>query len=179
MPGPPAKSYRLLLRLALPFVELGEERARAALTALRFSNVETRRIAEFARAWTKSSRPILDSVSSDAPIPDVTIRRWVAEIGRLDIGPFMRIVAALSKEGSYDIGARLRALYRRMIRVTLRDPIAIADLAIDGDDMRIAGIPAGPWVGKILKALLDVVLTDPARNDRDWLLQEARRLYTP
>lgn len=180
MPGAPTKRYRLLLRLALPLVELGEESARTALTALRFSNAETRRITELARAWATSGQRILHSVSSDGPIPDVMIRRWVAEIGRLDIGPFMRIVAALSKAGhGPDIGARLRGLYRRMLRIALRDPIAIADLAIDGDDMRLAGIPAGPWVGKILKALLDVVLTDPARNDRDWLLQEARRLYTP
>ncbi|MFL5616651.1 MAG: CCA tRNA nucleotidyltransferase [Gemmatimonadaceae bacterium] len=181
MPGTPGKSYRLLLRLALPFVELGEERARAALTALRFSNVEIRRIADLARAWTQIRPSILESVSTTPSVPDAVIRRWVAAIGRLDIGPFMRLVTAVAKKGhgAAFVGARLHALYRRMARVALRDPIAIADLAIDGDDMRIAGIPAGPWVGKILKALLDVVLTDPARNDRDWLLQEARRLYTP
>jgi len=41
----------------------------------------------------------------------------------------------------------------------------------------MAGIPAGPWLGKILHALLEAVLIDPTRNQRDWLLQEARRLY--
>jgi poly(A) polymerase/tRNA nucleotidyltransferase (CCA-adding enzyme) len=41
----------------------------------------------------------------------------------------------------------------------------------------MAGIPPGPWVGKILKTLLDAVLVDPTRNARDWLLQEAQRLY--
>jgi tRNA nucleotidyltransferase/poly(A) polymerase len=179
VPGAPAKSYRLLVRLALPFVDLGEERARAALTALRFSKVEIRRIGDLAHAWTESSPAILQYASTSASTSDMLVRRWVAEIGRLDIGPFMRIVVALAQARGDAVasGGRLHSLYRRMVRVALRDPIAIADLAIDGDDLRMAGIPAGPWVGKILKALLDVVLGDPARNDRDWLLQEARRLY--
>jgi tRNA nucleotidyltransferase (CCA-adding enzyme) len=66
-----------------------------------------------------------------------------------------------------------------MLRIAWRDPIAIADLAIDGDDLRMVGILPGPWVGKILQALLDAVLGEPSRNRRDWLLQEAQRLFEP
>jgi tRNA nucleotidyltransferase (CCA-adding enzyme) len=63
-----------------------------------------------------------------------------------------------------------------MLRSAQRDPLAIADLAIDGDDLRVAGIPPGPMLGKILHALLDLVLADPSRNTRDWLLREATKL---
>jgi tRNA nucleotidyltransferase (CCA-adding enzyme) len=173
------KSFRLLVRLALPFIELGEERARAALSALRFSKAEMRRIADLARAWAVPGAEIREALAADVPVADVRVRRWVAAIGRLDIGPFMRVVNAMEQasRGEYAKSARLRSIYRQMLRVALRDPIAIADLAIDGDDLRIAGIPGGPWVGKILEALLDAVLGDPASNNRDWLLQEARRLY--
>jgi tRNA nucleotidyltransferase (CCA-adding enzyme) len=63
-----------------------------------------------------------------------------------------------------------------MLRSARTDPIEIADLAIDGDDLRQLGIPPGPLLGKILKALLEAVLEDPSRNSRDWLLQEAERI---
>jgi tRNA nucleotidyltransferase (CCA-adding enzyme) len=62
-----------------------------------------------------------------------------------------------------------------MWRSALRDPIDLGALAVDGDDLRRAGIPAGPALGKILQALLAAVLEDPARNTADWLLQEAER----
>jgi hypothetical protein len=70
-----------------------------------------------------------------------------------------------------------REVYRRMLRVALRDPIDLGALAIDGDDLRRAGIPAGPGLGKILQALLTAVLEDPDRNTTDWLLREANRLH--
>jgi tRNA nucleotidyltransferase (CCA-adding enzyme) len=57
------------------------------------------------------------------------------------------------------------------------DPLELRDLAVDGDDLRRQGIPPGPWIGKILQSLLDLVIEDPARNTLDWLLREARRLY--
>ena len=64
-----------------------------------------------------------------------------------------------------------------MLRSAYRDPLAIADLGVDGEDLQRAGIPPGPVLGKILHALLECVLDDPSRNTTDWLLQEARRLY--
>jgi hypothetical protein len=70
-----------------------------------------------------------------------------------------------------------RAAYRRMLRIAFRDPIEVGDLAIDGDDLRRIGIPAGPELGRILGALLQAVLRDPALNRTDWLLQEAGRVY--
>jgi hypothetical protein len=66
-----------------------------------------------------------------------------------------------------------------MLRVAFRDPIDLGSLAIDGDDLRRAGIPAGPGLGKILQALLAAVLEDPSRNTTEWLLREAKRLDAP
>jgi tRNA nucleotidyltransferase (CCA-adding enzyme) len=69
--------------------------------------------------------------------------------------------------------AAVRSLYRRMLRSAFRDPLDVGSLAIDGDDLRAAGVPPGPALGKILTALVDQVIEDPARNTRDWLLREA------
>jgi hypothetical protein len=91
----------------------------------------------------------------------------------------MRIVGAFAqarRPGDTIVQKQLGSLYRRMLRTARTDPIEIADLAIDGDDLRRDGIPAGPVLGKILKALLEAVLEDPSHNTRDWLLQEARRM---
>ena len=175
-----AKGDRLFMRVALLFVEMGAARAAAALTALRFSRAEIRHVSELARAWSEIGQSIGSALASPSLPPDAIIRRWASALGRLDAPPFMRIAGALWRTRSHDretTTRRLRALYRRLLDIARNDAIAIADLEIDGDDLRTGGIPPGPWLGKILQTLLDAVLIDPSRNQRDWLLQEARRLY--
>ena len=73
--------------------------------------------------------------------------------------------------------AAARTLYHRALRLVARDPIDLGALAVDGDDLRRTGIPAGPGMGKILQALLTAVIDDPSRNTTDWLLHEAKRLW--
>lgn len=173
------KPYRTLIRIAVLFAELGERDAARALGDLRFSGAETRRIAAYARQWRLIGDALAEVVVRGRGFGDADLRRWVASIGRLDIPPFMRMALALWIGRHRDvsrISPRTRSLYRRMLVSARRDPLAIADLAIDGDDLRIAGIPPGPMIGKILHALLDLVLEDPSRNSRDWLLRTAARI---
>ena len=44
------------------------------------------------------------------------------------------------------------------------------DLAVSGDDLRDAGVPPGPLLGKILHCLLARVLEDPRVNTREQLM---------
>lgn len=46
------------------------------------------------------------------------------------------------------------------------DPVAVADLALNGRDLIRLGVPPGPAVGETLAALLACVLADPAENTR-------------
>jgi tRNA nucleotidyltransferase (CCA-adding enzyme) len=113
---------------------------------------------------------------------DAGLRRLAASLGRVRVAPFLRLAAARwsadRDQGRPAPGAtRVRSVYRRMVRTAFRDPIELADLALDGEDLRDAGIPPGPVLGKILHALLDWVVEDPARNVRDLLLARARELY--
>jgi hypothetical protein len=71
----------------------------------------------------------------------------------------------------------MRALYRRAVRVAYRDPIAVADLAVTGNDVVAAGVPSGPAVGMILQRLLTLVVEEPAANVRERLLAQARAWY--
>ncbi len=65
-------------------------------------------------------------------------------------------LAALEKKG--------RAILRR------GDCIGTGMLAVNGKDLMAAGVPKGPEIGRVLQALLQEVLADPARNERSYLL---------
>lgn len=62
--------------------------------------------------------------------------------------------------------------------IAFRDPIEIADLAVDGEDLRAAGVPAGPQMGRVLKALLEQVIEDPALNTVAQLSALAKTIVT-
>ena len=181
LPGLPHKPYRRLARLAVLFSEAGAA-ARPALTALRFARADANRVDRLVDTWQAIGRAMTDALMNDAAADGATIRHWIAAIGRLDVAPFMRLAwarwAARRHLGRAAPAPRaIRDAYRRLLASALRDPLEIKDLAIDGDDLLAAGIPPGARIGKILEALLAAVLEDPARNTRDWLLQEAKRLY--
>ncbi|MCI8533943.1 MAG: hypothetical protein HFI18_15740, partial [Lachnospiraceae bacterium] len=53
----------------------------------------------------------------------------------------------------------------------------LKQLAVSGRDLMEAGFPAGPLLGEILPYLLELVLEEPERNQKEWLLQEAVRKY--
>ena len=68
------------------------------------------------------------------------------------------------------------ALYRRALRCAFRDPLTVADLAIDGEDLRQHGVAPGPQMGTMLAALLERVLVDPSQNTRDALIHAVHEM---
>ena len=54
------------------------------------------------------------------------------------------------------------------------EPTARGQLALSGDDLVRAGVPAGPALGQLLARLLEAVLEAPALNTRDRLLEKVR-----
>ena len=100
---------------------------------------------------------------------------------RLHAGAVLRVASARwdaerMAGGSPPSAESVRRLHRRMRRSQYHDPIQVADLVIGGDELRQLGIPAGPIFAKILQALLERVLEDPARNTREALLAEVPRI---
>jgi len=182
LPGPATRPARRAIRFAGLLLDIGANAAEDVLLSLRASRHETQAVATLIDRWQAHGRPIGDALASGEPIADVVVRRWVAGIGRLQVGPFMRLANAVwhaarnSGVGAPTAGAA-SSLYRRMLRVAFRDPIDLAALAVDGDDLRRAGVLPGPGLGKILQALLAAVLEDPDRNTTEWLLREAKRLH--
>ena len=56
------------------------------------------------------------------------------------------------------------------------DPLTVRQLAVTGDDLLAAGVPAGKAVGEILRQLLDEVLDEPWRNTPEHLVARAKEL---
>ncbi|MBM3899199.1 MAG: CCA tRNA nucleotidyltransferase [Gemmatimonadetes bacterium] len=174
---------RRALRLAALFAEPGQAAPAAlerTLKGLRFSNEEV--------ALTRSVAAAVAALPSMAVVTEqfsaeVTLRRFVATVGRLQVPLVARVLwaraaaelAAADADAAVLHAARQTGirLYRRAMRITWRDPITLGDLAIDGDDLRGVGIRNGPEVGATLKRLLELVLEDPSRNTRESLLAAA------
>lgn len=55
-------------------------------------------------------------------------------------------------------------------------PLTLRALAVNGNDLAAAGLAKGRETGRMLAALLDEVLEDPARNERGYLLARAGEL---
>jgi tRNA nucleotidyltransferase (CCA-adding enzyme) len=71
-----------------------------------------------------------------------------------------------------EIDALLR--FREVVEVERTSPHRLRDLAVDGNDLIELGFDPGPQLGRILDALLDAVVEEPALNTRDALLARAK-----
>ncbi len=167
-----------LSRLAMLFFGEKEAAAGAALKALRFSNADTAWIASLSGARAELGSAIDASVKTGAPSAG-EIRRWVARIGRMRTETFFSLNAALWRarlavQDDTAVESRLDPLTQSAVEIAFRDPIEIADLAVDGEDLQKAGVPNGPRMGKALHALLERVIDDPTMNNSATLLEIAK-----
>jgi len=182
LPGLAGKPGRKLARLAVLFSDVASGKALQAATRLRFSKHEAQWIAAIVHRWQLVGAAMAQQLRHGEP-DSKSIRRWVAAIGRTQLSAFFRLASARwsARRNAGEEAPTARAvhsLYRRTIRVSLSEPVDLRDLAVDGDDLREAGITPGPELGKILSALLERVLDDPGMNVRARLLDEARRLQS-
>jgi tRNA nucleotidyltransferase/poly(A) polymerase len=172
---------RRVHRILSLFLGIDASRVRAALHDLRFSNADVRTMTSLADHWTSLFGPMSVALSEAAAPDDATIRRWAAVTRRTQLASFLRLAesrwAAMRAAGvPAPTRARASGVYRRALRIAYRDPIELADLVVDGEDLQREGIAKGPALGKILRSLLDWVVEDPSHNTRDGLLARARGL---
>ena len=172
--------HSTLGRLSMLFFGESEQAAAAATRALRFSNADGSWISRLSGARAEFGAEMDRAVWEGDP-SDAQIRRWVAAVGRTRTDAFVALSTALWRAGLARapvpaVEARLGPFAARASTIAYRDPIEIADLAVDGEDLQAIGIAPGPRFGPILRRLLHVVIEDPARNTRDGLLAIAREL---
>jgi putative nucleotidyltransferase with HDIG domain len=107
---------------------------------------------------------------------DAAVRRFIAKTGELGAGALEELLLLRAAD---NIGSGLPAdaghldELRARIAAQLEASVALdrRGLAVDGEDLkRELGMPEGPRIGRILDALLERVIVDPALNDRPTLL---------
>jgi tRNA nucleotidyltransferase (CCA-adding enzyme) len=179
VPGLAGRPGRRLARVSAVLAPLGAEAERVARD-LRMSNLDVSWIGSLARAWASIGSAVGEAARSGT-LTDTQLRRWAAALGRPKALPFLRVAAGVwaaqaRLSGAVPSDRDVRLLYRRMARVAWHDPIEVADLALDGEDLRQAGVAPGPAMGATLRRLLDHVLEDPSRNTRDALLALVREM---
>ena len=109
-------------------------------------------------------------LASASPSMDVTprnAREWRRCYGELAL-PLTAVLAAHGKD---------TAPLRELIEASEAsgDCVRITDLAINGRDLTELGIRSGRRIGEILGELLCLILEDPLKNTRKFLLDEARK----
>jgi len=129
------------------------------LRALKFSNVEADVAAQLVATW---------QATSEAQWKPAEVRRLLADLDRDKRRLAVELWTAEAREPLAHEAQRVLAA---------REPLAVGDLAVTGKDVMAAlDLAPGPAVGRILAMLVEYVLDDPARNQRDALLRRAQQL---
>jgi tRNA nucleotidyltransferase/poly(A) polymerase len=146
----------------------GARTAEDVLRRLRCSNAE---IAFVTSLVARQS----DLFPPDAP--DAGVRRWLMHVAPELVRDFFRLRIALWRADPVTGGDRdLVERWRHAHAVLMAKPVlTVGGLAIDGGDLQRLGLPPGPEYGRVLRALLERVVEDPALNDRDLLISLVRQ----
>jgi tRNA nucleotidyltransferase (CCA-adding enzyme) len=154
-------------RLTTLFLELPPADARRTLEGLRTSNKEIDWVTRQVESWHALGAEMREALAATR-VDDTALRRWAATTGRTYFADLVRVASARwAAEGK---PVSVTAAYRRGTKIAFRDPLSVGDLAIDGNDLMDLGFHAGPAIGETLRRLLDVVIEDPSKNQRDTLL---------
>lgn len=140
-------------------------------------------VMERLRFDNKTKQEVVDLVLyHDADIhPGVrTVKRWLNKIGYELLDKLINIKGA--DNGAHSEMAQIALPWRFLeIRRIASDIMnqqqcfQIKDLAINGHDILALGMNPGPMVGKILNSILDRVIDGELENERNILIEEAKR----
>lgn len=110
-----------------------------------------------------------------------TFRRFVSKIGIENMEDYLKLVKAdlaaqsdYMAEKKYKIYDELTALYECALEES--QCFTKKELLIGGRDLLELGVGQGREIGRILDRLLDMVLEEPGLNDRETLLNLAKRM---
>lgn len=106
---------------------------------------------------------------------DAAVRRLIHRVGVALVDDLLELMRAdrLAHGTASEVLDGVERLRSRIRRILDEKPaLSPKGLAISGRDvMQVTGVPQGPQVGHILNQAFRLVLSDPAKNDRDFLLK--------
>ena len=153
----------LPVRLAALLEPLGEAGTRKALKRLRCSNVKIDETATL--------------VKESGLVPEPENLRLQAKrlLGRLSPEMLHRLIL-LCKANQPEQAKAFEALWKEAKQLTTEHACCrVADLAVNGRDLIAMGVQPGRGLKRILDALLEAVVTEQLPNEKETLLDAAKR----
>ena len=152
--------------------EIGPEMTGQILRRLKFDNDTIRSVKRLVRFH--DMRPVLQ---------EKNVRRSIVKMGLESFPEIFAVKRAdtmaqsmYMRQQKLDAIDQFEALYDRIIEKQVC--VQKKDLALNGKDLLELGVPQGKKVGEILDLLFAQVIEEPAKNTREELLTEAKRLAT-
>lgn len=149
---------------------VGARMAKKAMERLKFSREMVELVTKLVRYHLFFSD--VDKITMSA------VRRVIQSMGKEHIWDLMKVRACdrigtgRPKEAPY----RLRK-YESMIEEAMEDPITVGMLKVNGGDLiKELEMSPGPKIGYILHALLEEVLDNPEKNNKEYLLEKSKEL---
>lgn len=150
--------------------EIGAEMTGQILRRLKFDNDTIRSVKRLVRFH--DMRPVLQ---------EKNVRRSIVKMGLESFPEVFAVKRAdtmaqsmYMRQQKLDAIDQFEALYDRIIEKQVC--VQKKDLALNGKDLLELGVPQGKKVGEILDLLFAQVIEEPAKNTREELLTEAKRL---
>ena len=142
------------------------------LNRLRFDRDTVRRVTTLVE---------LHDVPIDPPPGDASraVKRLLRRLGEedffrlLDLKRGDAVAHAPKYRGRVGACDRIEALAREILEK--EQCFSLRDLAVNGDDLLSLGCPRGPVLGRTLESLLEAVISGAVPNDREALLQLAKK----
>ncbi len=154
--------------------EVGAQIAGDIMTRLRFSNAEIDYVTTLVREHMTLNTYYVPTTMRG-------VRRLLGRLGDVPIADLLLLKAAdrFARDGiSRSDNAERDDGIRQMVATIVSESHAlkVTDLAINGHDLIGMGLEPGPLFRQILNRLLEEALDTPERNNREYLLETARRL---
>ena len=151
--------------------QIGEELTAKILRRLKFDNDTIRNVRRL--VLHHDDRPATTSSS---------VRRAANRIGA-DLFPLYLNVCRAdilaqtkeTQEPKLQNLSEIESIYEQILEK--QQCFTLKQLAVTGRDLIAEEIPAGPRLGEILEKLLEEVLEEPEKNEREWLMSRALEIY--
>lgn len=104
------------------------------------------------------------------------VKRFINELGAEYLEDLFKLMVAdkIGKRPPYDLTKIYRLKFKCERILASKEPLTVGDLAVNGHDLKALGLK-NVDIGLVLQYLLELVWAKPELNDRDTLLQQAKK----
>lgn len=148
----------------------GSEMAEEILQRLKFDNITIERVCR-----------LIAGHDDNPPVTERNVRRAVVRLGRKAYPDIFAVKRAdVLAQSAYKQGEKLQyieeyeACYNRIIEK--EQCLSLKDLAVKGSDLIAEGMKPGPKLGQVLQELFELVLEEPEKNTKEYLLKKSREM---